>query len=621
MKALKAGKFLFLGCILASLVFHGGFLLFFFKGPFFLRQKISSFWLKNSHPANLLALENSEEMIEKINRALEDSFKEVVIVNQHNQEKNQALATKESIADPEHISTVSLATNDLDDKLPIEVPSITSDFVPFLFDEFSIFSFENNGATDLFDEEQVKNNESADIAEEFHNLGKATEKREDATIVDDLSLSQSSVETPFTVEKQNKDTSALYTHYEEAVITDDSSTHNEIPQDKMLSSPPSYAHTSPVEHIREEWVNKPISDTTLPEVDHYGISDIANSILWEDEVAVDISFHPDQDGKKYIFSLTVHPDFEIDAEPLQQNFYFIIDRSNSIKKFRFDGYKRAVQRALSALQEGDKFNIFILDKNISRLSEKNLFFSSKTLKQAEAFLDKEEYKPFFSSNDLYESLEKLFPFTNPSDEIHSAILISDGNSILNSAKQKKAIFRWTQKNKGKFNLYTATAGQGNNLVLLDLLSYTTSGKLLHSDTHASFPRKLVKLVKDLHEPIAKEVTIDAVSKDPGNNVSLFPSKVLLPPLYLKRPFSVVGTIDDITDFTIYIQGQNRGRWLNIKKTISFKNAVKGGRSLDKLWAHAQANGCYDKFLKEGKTSHLEEAKKHVAPFKGTICLE
>ncbi len=181
--------------------------------------------------------------------------------------------------------------------------------------------------------------------------------------------------------------------------------------------------------------------------------------------------------------------------------------------------------------------------------------------------------------------------------------------------------KWAEKNRGNLNLYTATSGQGNNLVLLDLLSYVASGKLLYSDTNASFPRKLVKLVKDLHDPIIKEVTLDAVAMDSGNNVQIYPAKMVLPPLYVKKPFLVVGTIDDLEDFTLYIQGKNRGRWLNVKKKISFSEAAKGGRSLEKLWAYAQANLCYEEFLKEGKGSHLKEAKKILAPYKAPICLE
>lgn len=611
MKKLKTGKLLFLSCLFVSLVLHGGVLLFFFKAPLYLKQRWSSFWIGASDPANVLVLENNEELLKKVNHALEESFKDLLTSNRNSLKQNPSLVT----GNPTQTSTAA--------NKKCAAPLSPQDVASFDLEPV------RSGSSlpyDLFELGDLEKSEGADIAEEFESLGVVANESKRQGLVDDFTLPPSHSEA-LPDSGQNSDSDKreefaqfLQKHYEESAILEERSDLTEILEEKSPQSPAPYAHTNSVGHLLDEWVNKPLAETRLPQVEHYGISEIANSILWEEEIDVEIAFRSNDEGK-YIFSLMIHPDFEIDAEPLQQNFYFIIDRSNSIKKFRFDGYKRAVQRALSALQEGDKFNIYILDKDLVRLSEKNLHFSAKTKKLAEEFLDIEQYKPFFSSNDLYESLSRLFPFTNASDEVHSAILISDGNTLLDSAKQRKAIFRWTQKNKGKFNLYTASAGQGNNLVLLDLLSYTTSGKMVYSDTHASFPRKLVKLVKDLHQPMIKEVTVDAVSKDPGNNVSIFPTKVLLPPLYQKKAFSVVGTIDDITDFTLYIQGQNRGRWLNIRKTLSFKDAVKGGRSLDKLWAHTQANNHYDEFLKEGKISHLNEAKTILAPFKDVICLD
>ncbi len=639
MKATKLRRFLFLGCIVFSVLIHGGLLFIFFKTPFFLRQKLSSFWFKSNDKPDLLVSSDQKDLPGKINRVLEESFNHVVAANAQRpkvielKEEEMAYigieeAPPEGRTDHEELFEKETAEG-LEDLL--EAPHEPQDsetakqqeLIEASAEGFASMEeeplFDLNPEKDPFVGVTFKQSEELDFAEELRTLDKSTNAKE---IVDDFSISgpRQSSQIPATRERKKtphlsqflKDNySAVQPAEEEAEIA-----YEEVPASK-----PAYVLTNPGEYLREEWINKSIAESKLPDMEYYGLSEIASSILWEEEIHVDVSYISDPEEHKYIFSLTVNPDFDLETEPLQQNFYFIIDRSNSIKKARFDGFKRAVQRALSGLQEGDKFNIYILDKSISRLSEKNLFVSTKNIKLAEEFLEKENYKPFFSGNDLYDSLERLFSFTRNSEELHSAILISDGNTLLSSSKQKKAILDWSEKNQGNINLYTATSGQGNNLVLLDLLSYTTSGKFLYSDTNASFPRKLVKLVKDLHDPIVKEVTIDAVATDPGNHIHIYPSKTVLSPLYIKKPLVVVGTIDDLDDFTLYIQGKNRGRWLHIKKTISFQEAIKGGRSLEKLWAQAQANVCYEQFLKEGKTAHLKEAKKILTPYKATICLD
>lgn len=632
----KLRKFLLMGCVVFSVCIHGGLIFLFFKTPLFLRQRLASLWFKTSDKPELMLTSSPEEFQTKINKALEESFNKVIATKidrptiRELQEEEIAEASpqendpSEEISadfpdDDEEIAQESDESNERESQKE-EIAALPSDFAseesePEL-EEDVLFQMDSD--KDPFATQNYTNSEDLDFAQELRALKKSPESKE---LVDDFSIQKPVESFLATPKERSKETSLpqfLKKHYRGEVVEEPS---DDLKYDEIPNSKPAYALTNPGEYLREEWTNSSIVESKLPDIEYYGLAEIANSFLWEEEVHVDVSYLPDTENHKYIFSLTVNPDFDVEAEPLQQNFYFIIDRSNSIKKQRFNSYKRAVQRALSALQEGDKFNIYILDKSVSRLSEKNLFFSAKNIKLAEEFLEKEDYKPFFSGNDLYTSLERIFPIAQTPDELHSAILISDGNTLLSSAKQKKAVLSWTEKNKGNVNIYAATSGQGNNLVLLDLLSYTTSGKLLYSDTNASFPRKLVKFVKDLHDPIVKEVSLDASAADPGNTVVLYPKKTLLSPIHTKKPFVVVGTIDDLEDFTLYIQGKNRGRWLNIKKNISFKDASKGGRSLEKLWAYTQANVCYDQFLKEGKSSHLKEAKKVLTPYKAVICLE
>lgn len=625
MKATKLRRFLLLGCVIFSVVIHGGLLFLFFKTPFFLRQRLSSFWFKSNDKPDLLVKNSKVELPGNVNRVLEESFNHLVAVNA---QRPKVVELKE-----EEVAYVGVEEQTDQDKAGEEELFAREEEAPFSdklapSDSFSDGYakgdeeplFEINPDKDFLVGQSFKQSEELDFAEELRALDRSSNAKE---LVDDFSTSKavpsSQASSPRQPKKEQHLSQFLKDNYKSMQPVEEIPA--EISYEEVPASNPAYVLANPGEYLREEWTSKSITESKLPDIEYYGIAELASAILWEEDIAIDVSYISDPEQHKYVFSLTINPDFDLEAEPLQQNFYFIIDRSNSIKKQRFNSFKRAVQRALSGLQEGDKFNIYILDKTISRLSEKNLFVSAKNLKLAEEFLEKEDYKPFFSGNDLYDSLDRLFAFTRNSEELHSAVLISDGNTLLSSSKQKKAIFSWSEKNQGNVNLYTATSGQGNNLVLLDLLSYTTAGKFLYSDTNASFPRKLVKLVKDLHDPIVKEVSIEAVATDSGNHVHLYPSKTVLSPLHMKKPFVVVGTVDDLEDFTLYIQGRNRGRWLNIKKKISFQEAVKGGRSLEKLWAQAQANACYDQFLKEGKTAHLKEAKKILTPYKATICLE
>jgi Ca-activated chloride channel family protein len=176
---------------------------------------------------------------------------------------------------------------------------------------------------------------------------------------------------------------------------------------------------------------------------------------------------------------------------MKQNYYFLIDRSNSIEKHRYQTFKRAVAKALTALHKDDTFNIIIFDSKITRLSEKPLAYTKKSIQLAEEFLEKQEHGSYFAATDIYSALSKIVPSDVPDDEANTAILITDGDSTMHPEKQRKLIQAWLEKNNNKVTLYTACVGEGNNKTLLDLLSSLSRGALLYSDTHTSFPRKLV----------------------------------------------------------------------------------------------------------------------------------
>ena len=252
---------------------------------------------------------------------------------------------------------------------------------------------------------------------------------------------------------------------------------------------------------------------------------------------------------------------------------------------------------------------------------KTLPVTPKTIQMAEDFLEGQNSKTHFAATEVYSSLEKMLPERYDADELHSVILITDGNTLLSSSKQKKAIAEWSGKYEGSVNFYAAAAGRGNNLVLLDLLSYTTAGTMLYSDTNAGFPRKLVRLIKELHNPIIKNITIEAQPADSHARVTLYPKIAQLPPMFADKPYTIVGTIDELCDITLYIQGRNHDQWLNIRKDISFKEGIRNSRHLEKLWATTQSRICYDHFLKNGQSTHLKEAVQIVAPYRGVIASE
>lgn len=356
-------------------------------------------------------------------------------------------------------------------------------------------------------------------------------------------------------------------------------------------------------------------DRTPPSIPHLKTPSQSNHTLaldsigtpWDAGFDVEVTTMPREEGG-YFFSVTLLPKYDMSRKQMNQNYTFLIDRTNSIGKHRYQTFKKAVARALASLEEGSRFNIVVFDKKVISLSEKPLTYSKKSLQMAQAFLEKQEHGSYFSAADLCKSLPKIIPNNTPENEVSSVILITDGDSSVNEEKQRKIIQSFLQKNKGKFSLYTAAVGERNNLAFLELLSSVNNGSLLYSDTHASFPRKLTKLVLDLLHPIAKDVAISISQSTPKNHIKLHSTTASLPCLFSKRPYTIYGTADTLSDFTLVLQGKNKDELFTIRKNISFTGAKKDARSLSKKLAQTQAHTVYEDYLKTGEIALLEQAK-------------
>ncbi len=331
---------------------------------------------------------------------------------------------------------------------------------------------------------------------------------------------------------------------------------------------------------------------------------------WNEFFDVDVKTIP-REGGGFLFSISLIQKHDLSEHCLKQNYLFIIDRSNSIEKHRYEAFKRAVSRAISVLREGDSFNILLLDASITRLSSEPLPFSKANQKYAEEFLGQQPHGHYGAATDIYTILTQVLTPTVGDKGIVTAILISDGDTPLKPHQQRRKINQWLEANRDRITLYTATAGHGNNLSSLKMLGLASRGSLLYSDTHAAFPRRLAKLIMDLRHPIAKEMCASIISSDPLVQIELLPPSFRLPYLFSDRPFTLLGSASKLTDFVLIVEGKNRDQTLSIRKPISLSKARPGSRLLVKQWAVEKAHALFDQYLNEGEKALLQQAEEQL----------
>lgn len=320
----------------------------------------------------------------------------------------------------------------------------------------------------------------------------------------------------------------------------------------------------------------------------------------------------EQEG--YIFAITLIPRLDLELPKLKHHYTFLLDRSNSIQKDRLSATKNAVAKALGELGPDDTFNIIAFDSKIEKLAPSSLVSTPSSLAAAEDFLEKIQLGSFFSSADLYKALLLTVPGSVQNDELHTAILFTDGENLAKKNAPLSLLSGWTRYNSGKVTLFAIGMENDPHLAKLEAAVAFNKGKLSYSPSKRGLKRKLLKLMKNIQHPIAKNLHCKAISRAPKGQIELFPKPAQMPHLYLGQPYVILGTSDTLDDFILFAQGRLKDRWINIKKTVSFFNAKKGGHSLRQEWALQKAYSLYERYLQEGNPGLLAEANQLLEPF-------
>lgn len=329
---------------------------------------------------------------------------------------------------------------------------------------------------------------------------------------------------------------------------------------------------------------------------------------------MDIVFLPREEKEGYIFALTLIPQIDLNLPKIRQNYSFLIDKSNSIQKERLFSMKNAVYRALEELDSDDAFNIIAFDSKINKLSPTPLPYSSESIKAAKEFLDQIELGSFFSTANLFNPLFLTIPPTVKEDELHTAILLTDGELLNKSSAQRSLLYNWTDTNCGRTSLFSLGIGNDPHLSTLETAAAFNRGAMLYSPTKGSIKRKLLKLMKTISYPIAKDLVCRAIHLNGPGEIHLYPKPVQMSHLYLNQPYVILGTTDSLDNFILFIQGRLKDQWIHIKKKVSFTHAKKGETALRIQWALQRAYGCYEQYIYDKNPAHLAEAEALLEPY-------
>lgn len=299
----------------------------------------------------------------------------------------------------------------------------------------------------------------------------------------------------------------------------------------------------------------------------------------------ELTFIAKPDDSGYLFAITLLPKEDLHLEKIEQRITFLIDRSNTIQRERFIASKQAVLRALEELDEGDRFNIVVFDSKSEKLFTNFASINPSNIGKAEEFLENLNLGSFFATSDPYKPLLHTIPGRVQENEVHTAILLTDGATLASKSVRDSLLQTWTLQNQGRVSLFIVGMDSDPHSEALETLGTLNRGKFIASSGQRGLKRQILKLTKNIKMPVAKDLSSRIIVKTSNPAIHIHPGATLSPHLYLDQPYVILGSTDTLDDFLIFIQGRLQNQWLNIKKTISFVNAKKGNSSLKTAFHH------------------------------------
>ena len=330
-----------------------------------------------------------------------------------------------------------------------------------------------------------------------------------------------------------------------------------------------------------------------------------------DEFKVDAHVLSKMDRTGYVFSLQVSPYDRECVAPIPNHVYFILDKSASIEKHRFEAFKDGVIQSLNHIGKETSFNIITFDQTYANLSITELAPTKSSIQYVKKSLEKVTQKTTSSFSTLISAIEEIQAKANISNEPHTVILLSNGHFLKNFRINRESFYKIFHAPSDNFSIFTAAISDNNNDFMLESLAKLGRGEFLYSQTHSAFPRKLSLLVKRLQKPIATDFSIYCM--DPNQKITFAQDPLSSPLFFGSRPYTIYGVAEKLENLKFIIQAKSGDKWINIVKEIDLSRAEKG-KTIDKELASKMALSHLLNFIFKNDQKELLHAKELIKPF-------
>jgi Ca-activated chloride channel family protein len=231
------------------------------------------------------------------------------------------------------------------------------------------------------------------------------------------------------------------------------------------------------------------------------------------------------DGEPHYLLMVMPPDDGTATSRMPREMVFVVDTSGSMHGVSIAQAKQALQRALSGLQPGDRFNVVEFNSYPTPLFAESLPASASNTAMALAFVSRLEAN---GGTEMDAALQLALRTPPQPGYLRQIIFVTDG-----AVGNEEALFELIEARLGDARLFTVGIGSAPNSWFMRKAAEAGRGTFTTISALNEVAEKMDRLFRKLENP---QLTNIELQWPGGTAVEAYPS--IVPDLYLGEPVAV-----------------------------------------------------------------------------------
>ena len=217
-----------------------------------------------------------------------------------------------------------------------------------------------------------------------------------------------------------------------------------------------------------------------------------------------LSYRPNKKEDGYFLLLTT-PQISSEAEPIEKNVVFVVDKSGSMSGEKIKQAKSALKFVLNNLSDGDRFNIVVYDSSVESFRSKLVRFDEETRQTAIGFV---EGIYAGGGTNINGALTSAMGHLKNSERPSYIIFLTDGLPTSGETNESKIAVSARRLNKNHARLLSFGVGYDVNSRLLDRLARDNSGASEYVRPNEDIETAVSRVYRRIQSPVLADVKVD-----------------------------------------------------------------------------------------------------------------